>query len=769
MTAKNSFKKIDEEDLVFLQAVGEPIMLLGDGLKILWSNAACCQLWGYDWKDLRRTTFESLLARSSRSQFCDSPARFLNQTFELEGIKRSGQPFVFQGQLRAGPETEAPCWILSGHEVTLEKRTLYHIQKEEEKYREIFENAVIGIFRTSPEGHYLSANRALAQIYGYESPDQLISGLNDITSQLYVDPTRRDDFVHVMEENEIVSNFESLVYRRDGSSIWISENSRAVRGKSGRLLYYEGNVEDISERKKTQLELAKAKTAAEAANKAKSDFLATISHELRTPLNGIIGMTSIIRDTSLDANQLSFLQIIDESGQALLQLVNDVLDFSKIEAGQIDFAQVEFDPEQTIETAINFVTSSAQDKNLELSCMINQNLPARLCGDPSRLRQVLLNLLGNAIKFTEKGEVWLTVSKEEETDRTITLCFSIRDTGIGMNPETLPLLFQPFTQGDGSTTRKYGGTGLGLAIARKIVTGLKGNLGVESQLERGSTFWFTARFDKVAGSKETDKVFREEHALILTRNTATGIVLKKYLEAIGITLHFAHTLREISQVLPAAESNRISPHWIFTEEAFAAELATSPSTTEQFRGATMVLLHTLKERPKLTNWAGGLYNLQKPVHKTCLLELIAAKPITMQRHDLPASPLSPGTIPPNLRILLAEDNTVNQKVALKMLKKLGHDPAVANNGNEVLEKIPQGFDVILMDCQMPELDGYETTRKIRQNERELNSSPMRIIALTANAMVGDREKCLSFGMDDYISKPFKIEELQKVIGRIAIL
>src|SRR5712691_962619 len=379
-------------------------------------------------------------------------------------------------------------------EVAERQRVEYELRQAEAKYRSIFENAVEGIFQTTSDGHYLSVNPALARIYGYETPEALISSLTDIGEQLYVNAARRAEFARLLQEHSTVSGFESQVYRRDGQIIWITETARAVRDASGVLLYYEGTVEDISERKRAEEELQKAKVAAEAATRAKSEFLANISHELRTPMNGIIGMTELALDTALTPEQREYLTIVQDSADALLELLNDILDFSKIEAGRWELESLDFSLRDTLEMALKTLAIRAHRKGLELPYHIPTAVPDRLIGDPGRLRQIIVNLIGNAIKFTEQGEVVIRVTVEWHIQHEVSLHFTVTDTGIGIPLDKQQLIFTPFTQADNSMTRRFGGTGLGLAISSGLVAMMEGRIWVESAVGQGSTFHFTAHF-----------------------------------------------------------------------------------------------------------------------------------------------------------------------------------------------------------------------------------------------------------------------------------
>ncbi len=328
-----------------------------------------------------------------------------------------------------------------------------------EGYRSIVQNAVEGIFQSTPEGHYLLVNPALARMYGYGSPEELLHSVRDISRSIYVDPGVRLEFKRLMERDAEVRGLEYQVRRKDGSIIWISEHARAVRSETGAVLYYEGFIQDITGRKTVEAELREAKEAAEAASVAKSQFLAMMSHEIRTPMNGVIGMTSLLLDSPLTPEQHEYTETIRQSGDALLGIINDILDFSKIESGRLDLEHEEFIVRDCVEGALDLLAPRATEKNLDLLCEIAEGTPGFARGDSSRLRQILVNLLSNAVKFTETGEVLLSVHAQPRADGRFELHFSVRDTGIGIPPAARGRLFQSFSQVDASTTRRYGGTG----------------------------------------------------------------------------------------------------------------------------------------------------------------------------------------------------------------------------------------------------------------------------------------------------------------------
>ncbi|MDZ4821431.1 MAG: ATP-binding protein, partial [Planctomycetota bacterium] len=375
------------------------------------------------------------------------------------------------------------------------------LRKAEAKYRSIFENSIEGIFQTSPTGTYLSANPSLARIYGYDSPEHLMSSIGDISRQLYVDSTRRRDFVAIMAQTGQVSRFEAEIFRRDGSTAWISENAKAVFNSDGTLMHYEGTVEDITERKLAE-KLQRERDAADAANAAKSDFLANMSHELRTPLNGVIGMLDLLAGMEMTPKQTHYVAVARSSADVLLTVINQVLDFSKVEAGKLELEVLDFDLRATLEDTTEILVQRAEQNGLELVLDLPADVPSLLSGDPNRLRQVLINLTNNAIKFTEQGQVIVRAILDSETETTALIRFSIEDTGIGIPADRMDRLFKSFSQVDASTTRRYGGTGLGLAISKQLVDLMGGTIDVESTVGKGSTFWFTIPLQKQNGVKQ---------------------------------------------------------------------------------------------------------------------------------------------------------------------------------------------------------------------------------------------------------------------------
>ena len=663
------------------------------------------------------------------------------------------------------------------------KRIEVDLREAEEKYRSIFENAIEGIFQSTQEGSYMSVNPALAEIFGYASPDEMVRSVTHIGRQLYVDPCRRQQFAAVMAEKGAVRDFESEMRRKDGSTIWVSERARAVRDIDGKLLYYEGTIEDVTARRDAEGTIRQARDAALESVRLKSEFLANMSHEIRTPMNGIIGMVGLLLDMQLSPKQRDFAQTISTSAESLLTIINDILDFSKIEAGMLTFEEIDFDLATVVEGAVELLATRAAPKNVELAALIPSNVPFALRGDPGRLRQVLTNLVGNAVKFTAAGEVVVRAELLEDTDREAALRFRVTDTGIGIPPDVQGTLFQAFVQADGSTTRKYGGTGLGLAICKQLVQQMGGEIGVESEPGRGSTFWFTARLAKQAG-KGSARARRPElehkRVLIVDDNATSRQILHHLTSAWGMADQQAATAIEAITLLGRAASRGQPFDAVLVDAEMPGmngfDLARTIKSDPRLQAPKLVMLTSLDRRDdsELLREAGVDAHLHKPVKQKVLCDCLSG--VLTDGHGSrevmaglvvldKKKPSAPGSSDaPKLRILIAEDNVVNQKVALHQLQKLGYLADVVDNGREALNALEMShYDLVFMDCQMPELDGYAATRELRQWERAERKTW--VVAMTANSLEGDRDKCLAAGMDDYVSKPVKMENLQAAIDR----
>ncbi|MDB5876507.1 MAG: hypothetical protein JWQ07_5949, partial [Ramlibacter sp.] len=520
-------------------------------------------------------------------------------------------------------------------------------------------------------------------------------------------------------------------------------------------------------------ELEVARTEALEASRLKSDFLATMSHEIRTPMNGVVGLTSLLLHTELDERQRRHAEGVRSAGEALLAIINEILDFSKIEAGKLELEIVDFNVAQVVEEAAELVAASAQSKGLELLAYCSPELPLGLSGDPSRLRQVLLNLASNAVKFTPEGEVVIRAHLEDRTAGGVVVCFEVSDTGIGIDEADQQRLFDPFSQADSSTTRRFGGTGLGLAISHQLVTAMGGSLGVDSELGRGSTFWFTLPLglaqDLTIVPRQTDGL-AGLRVLVVDDNHTNRLILSEQLGAWGmqaeVVEHGSSALSHLADAVASGDPFALAVLDLFMPGMDGIELARRISGTPELAGTGLVLLTSGADVSiEETRDAGISSWLSKPVHLSQLhIALLDATRSTRPGGAVGARVAGAPPARNRGHLLVVEDNHVNQMVAVGMLELLGYTAEVAGNGLEALAALDRGpFAAVIMDCQMPEMDGYDATRAIRAREDGLRRIP--VIAMTASATEGERERCLAAGMDDFVSKPVAASSLATVLER----
>jgi PAS domain S-box-containing protein len=658
------------------------------------------------------------------------------------------------------------------------------------RQRDILENANDCIFTTDLGGRITAFNRAGERLTGYTRGEAIQLHLRDLFAGAD-DAERALKQLHIEDGGGV--SFETRFRRKDGQVVWVDVSSRLV-SVDNRPVGLLGIVHDMTERRKFEDELAAARDAAQASAAAKGSFLANMSHEIRTPMNGVIGMANLLLDTPLAREQRNFAETIRDSAESLLTILNDILDFSKIEAGKLRFEAVSFDLAATIDGTLELLASRAAAHRLALGAYVPRTLPTHLVGDPGRLRQVLLNLLGNAIKFTEKGEVTVQVASVSRSAGHVVLRFEVIDTGLGMSEEAQARMFRPFEQADSSTTRRFGGTGLGLAISRQIVELMGGEIGVRSRLGEGSTFWFTARFAcESAPLAEPPVTLRDGRVLVVEGNTAVRRILADHLAAWDATVVTAASAEEaLASTRVAADDRRAFDLAVVDHDTLGSSgFATFCAALRALPGAghiRVIGLVPIDRRLDVSTEAvpGMAGVLSKPVRRDGLIEAVrlalagaevaapvspapdSAGPVLPIAAPVASAPATPAIVPKHAPlVLVVEDNIVNQRVARLLLGKLGVRIDVANNGLEALQALERAsYAAVFMDCQMPEMDGYQATARIRADGRY---EGLRIIAMTANAMEGDRQRCLDAGMDDYVSKPMRPEELRAALERAEVL
>ena len=656
-------------------------------------------------------------------------------------------------------------------DITARYQAAEKLQEQLHFVEELIEAIPLPVYVKDEQRRYKVLNRAFEEFFGISRADYL----GKTVFELLAPEAAQIHDAHDRELLRAVSHqsYEAKIPQRNGvvrDGIYYKATRTRAGGSIAGLV---GTISDITERKAWERETLKAKEEAEAANRAKSEFLANMSHEIRTPMNGILGMTELALETDLTPEQSEYLRVVKSSTEALLTVINDILDFSKIEAGRMNIDDTEFDLQAVIGASLKNVAVRAQHKSLELACHIASDVPAVVVGDPGRLRQILLNLIGNAIKFTEHGEVVVRVDLAERDDNAAMIHVAVSDTGIGIPEEKHASIFEAFEQEDSSTTRKYGGTGLGLTISKRLISMMNGRIWVESVQGRGSTFHFTVRF-AIAGERTQAPVpplpehLRGLHALVIDDNAINRSILVETLANWGVEATSANSGSAAVDLIESAP-RRFD---------FALLDAMMPGL-DGFETAGIIGGIPSDRRPVLIMLSsGGLTDAErwrsagiaayvtKPVLQSELLEAIGnALGVGQPVAQAIAAPGGPARDIPAMDILVVEDHPVNQKLALTMLEKWGHRPVLAADGREALDKLSaRRYDLVLMDMQMPIMDGVEATRRFRDQERGERTP---IIAMTANAMEGDRETCLAAGMDDYLSKPIRAVELLTILERYA--
>ena len=685
----------------------------------------------------------------------------------------------FNGKAIDPPDlSKGAVWVID--DISERRRAQEALRESEERLRTILEAIQTGLVIVDAESHaIIDVNPAACIMIG--APRNRILG--HVCHQ-FICPAEVGK-CPVTDLGQTVENAERVLRRVDGTELPVLKTVSRIN-IGGRDCVLDCFV-DLAIQKQMEEELRIAKEEAEAAGRAKADFLANMSHEIRTPMNGVVGMTELLLGTTLTEEQREFATTIEKSAEALLTIINDILDFSKIDAGKLELETLEFDLRTTLEDANDLLALRAQDKGLEYACLIEPDLPVLLVGDPGRLRQVITNLAGNAVKFTQEGEIVLSVELLSETEGEVKVRFAVKDTGVGIPQDRLDILFEAFSQADTSISRQYGGTGLGLAISKSLAEMMGGEIGVESEEGKGSTFWFTAAFSKQAPdaasatplADQIDVSLKDGRILLVDDNETNRLVVKRQLESWAIEYAEADAGEAALAALRAA-LNDGKP---FTIALLDMQMPRMDGETlgrrikedKHLKDVALIMMTSVGRRgdAKRLKDVGFAAYLTKPVKQSQLLDCLAtvagaaggatenkgSAPI-ITRHTLAESKRRA------IRILLAEDNPTNQAVAIGLLKRIGYQVDAVGNGKDAvkaLETLP--YDLVLMDVQMPTMDGFEATRLIRSGTVDLRNPNVPIIAMTAHAMRGDREKCLEAGMDDYVSKPIRPAEIAEAVER----
>jgi PAS domain S-box-containing protein len=717
------------------------------------------------------------------------------EIYEKELIRKDGNRVSVLIRIALLDEVSGTC-MCSIIDISTRKQAQRALLESEKRYRSVVDSVSEVIFQTDAAGKWSFLNPSWTAITGFEVEDSLGKPFLD--------------FVHPGDREENRAKWEALLQLRkdycrhevryltsDGRFRWVEVQSRPIIGESECVVGISGTLNDVTQRREAEEQINKAKEAAESATRAKSEFLANMSHEIRTPMNAIIGMSGLLLETQLSAEQMEYAETIGTSSDSLLTLINDILDFSKIESGKLEIENEPFDVRACVEEALDLLAAKASEKSLDLIYAVDESVPSRVVGDITRVRQILVNLVGNAVKFTETGEVRILVSSRTESEGDVPngdrpepatvpahepsehpelfeLHFQVIDTGPGIAADRMDRLFQSFSQVDASITRHHGGTGLGLAISKQLVQMMGGEILVESEVGRGSTFHFTIRCWSAPSHQRLYQRGPRPHLsgkrlLIVDDNETNRRVVARQVETWGMIAHPVGTGREALDLIRGGEQFDAAILDMQMPEMDGLEVAAALRKIDGSCELPLVLLTSMGRHRKNSEGEDVEFaaSLSKPVKVAALYSVLSrlfeGAPITLVKAAVIKSMLKiSGEFP--LHILLAEDNRVNQKVALRMLEKLGYRADVASNGFEVLDALRrQPYDLVLMDLQMPEMDGLEATRLIHQ-EWSQKQRP-RIVAMTANTMSGDKEKCLAAGMDDYIGKPVTLTRLQNTIQR----
>ncbi len=781
--AEDALRESEQQLAGITNAVTDRMSMIDKNHNIVWANDISKKWFGQD--IIGKKCYAAYRGQETVCEGCIVSKTFADgeiHEFETDAVGTDGKKMIFwcTTSVTAWDKDGRPRLVVeNARNITSRKHMEEALRESEKKYRGIFENATEGIFQSTPKGRMVTVNPAFAKIVGYESPREII---NTAGEQFYVEPEIRDEVQKLLREHGVVKNFETRLYRKDGTIIYVSLQAHAVRDENHKLVYYEGVLEDITQRKHAE-ELKIAKESAETASQAKSDFLANMSHEIRTPMNAIMGLTELALRTELNHKQKDYLDKIHTSSRSLLRVINDILDFSKIEAGKLDLESVNFNLHDVMDNMSDIFSKKAGEKNIELVISIADDVPCALVGDPLRLGQVLTNLINNAVKFTDKGDVVVKVSLIKKGKDRARLRFTVRDTGIGIPREQLPKLFISFSQADSSTTRKYGGTGLGLTICKCLAEMMEGEIRAESEPGKGSLFYFTAKLGLQPREREQKPMLPKRlhgmKVLVVDDNRSSREIFKEMLRAFYFDVTSVNSgedaLGELEIGIKDNPYGLVLMDWMLPE---MDGITTLRKIREYPRiSRTPVIMMTAFGREEVMQQAervGVNGFLIKPIKQSLLfdtiLDVFGEDPVRPLRKDRRG--VEEAKPPDHIRgahVLLAEDNSINRQLASEILEHAGMIVETAINGREAVQAVTKfAYDIVLMDVQMPEMDGYHATAEIRKYEAsdpKLAAKKISIVAMTAHAMAGDRDKCIKSGMNDYITKPIDKKELFSVLAK----